>query len=239
MLSGLTYNVFLGRNLEELLMWLRGDNALQDFYCFQEFPEKRIADIKRHFGQENYDFHFAPGFRWRGITYGELTVFNKDTLKLMSAKNLSLGGKGELNLVFIREGRKFDVKLARIQIDRSALITTFQHGARQFSLVNAHLCADIHNRRKLKQLTRIALSLKEEMPAIVLGDFNYPFGKGLSGLMTRHGFIAAFKRLKTFRFAPGIYWQNDYIFQRGCTVKDVEMKRVPHSDHFPIFFKVQ
>jgi len=33
MLSGLTYNVFLGMHLRLLLQWLYTDNELLDFYC--------------------------------------------------------------------------------------------------------------------------------------------------------------------------------------------------------------
>ena len=71
---------------------------------------------------------------------------------------------------------------------------------------------------------------------IILGDFNYPFGQGLSKLMTESGFKSAFKPMHTFRFAPGIYWQNDYIFQKNCQVKNVEAKKINHSDHYPLFF---
>lgn len=104
-------------------------------------------------------------------------------------------------------------------------------------LVNAHLCSDIHNTRKLKQLMRILEHCQAESPAIILGDFNYPVGSGLPKLMGRSGFTGALKRQRTYRFAPGIYWQNDHVFHRGCVIDAVEVKQVRHSDHYPIFFK--
>ncbi len=48
-----------------------------------------------------------------------------------------------------------------------------------FILVNAHLNADLHNARKLKQL--VLYFVLEVLPTtestIILGDFNYPVGR--------------------------------------------------------------
>ncbi|HEV2403708.1 MAG TPA: endonuclease/exonuclease/phosphatase family protein [Candidatus Saccharimonadales bacterium] len=237
-LHGVSYNVFLGKKLDPLVTWLARQNKLQDFYCFQEFPEDRLDIIESQLTGKNYQAIFAAGFIWRRKTYGELIIFDRNKLQLKMSKTISLGGKGQLQLVFIREGHKFDVRLARIATDRTALQATFIYKGRKFSLVDTHLSADVHNRRKLGQAQHIVDALGASMPALVLGDFNYPFGKGLITLMARYGFVAAFENLRTFRFGPGIYWQNDYIFQRNCSVDRVEMKRVSHSDHYPLFFTV-
>lgn len=238
MLSGLTYNVFLGTTLESLLAWLYAENGLLDFYCFQEFPEHRIPDLKVYLDKSGYDFQFVPGFIRQGITYGELTAFRRSKLKLLRAETISLGGKGEQNVVFTHDGLKI-FKVTKMQIDKSALLTSFQYRNQRFTLVNAHLSSDVHNARKLKQLGTILEILSTTGPAVILGDFNYAVGRRrLAKTMGDHRFRNGLGKRKTFRFAPGIYWQNDHIFQRGCEVKDVAIKRVPHSDHYPVFFEI-
>jgi hypothetical protein len=57
MLSGLTYNVFLGTALKPLLTWLYTKNEPLDFYCFQEFPADSIKELKVYFDKLGYGFH--------------------------------------------------------------------------------------------------------------------------------------------------------------------------------------
>lgn len=238
MLSGLTYNVFLGMNLESLLMWLYKENELLDFYCFQEFPEQKISDVKVYLDKMGYDFQFTPGYVRYGITYGELTAFKRSKLKLLNAETISLGGKGERNIVFTHNGLKL-FRREETRIDKSALLTTFQYQDLDFTLINAHLSTDLHNSRKLKQLGIINKILSTAGPAVILGDFNYAVGRRkLTKIMNGYDFRSGLQRQKTFRFAPGISWQNDYIFYQGCEVKDVSIKHVSYSDHYPVFFKV-
>ncbi len=238
MLSGLTYNVFLGTNLDSLLKWLYTGNELLDFYCFQEFPEQRIPDLNVYLDKLGYDFQFTPGFIRYGITYGELTAFKKSKLKPLSVETISLGGEGERNVVFTHNGFKF-FRVDKTEIDKSALLTNFRYEDHDFTLVNAHLSADLHNSRKLKQLAIILETLPTTQPTLILGDFNYAVGRrGLEKAMERYKFKSGLKKQKTFRFAPGISWQNDYIFQRDCEVKNVSIKQVSHSDHYPVFFKI-
>jgi len=201
-------------------------------------PETELDELKNYFENRNYKSSYAPGFTWRGITYGELTVFNANILTLKSANIIALGGTGERNLVFIRESLKFDVRVAKITIDKTALATSFQYRDQQFTLVNTHLCSDVHNRRKLTQLQVVLHAVGKDKPTIILGDFNYPMGSGLEKLMRGNGFVSALDRQNTFRFGPGVYWQNDYIFRRNCVVEETEVKKIHHSDHYPVFFKV-
>lgn len=236
--SGVTYNVFLGRTFDPLFTWLYNSNPLQDLYCFQEFPEDKLDSLRAYVKKEKYGLGFAAGFRWHGRTYGEVTLYNKDKLTLDEMRTLPLGGKGERTLVFIHEGAKMELKLSRVEVDRTALLTSFRYRDQQVCLVNAHLFPDVYNARKLRQLTKVMEALPSSVPAIVLGDFNYPFGRGLTKLAHGAGFASAFEHLKTFRFAPGLYWQNDYILQRDCVAQITAMKRVSHSDHYPLFFDV-
>jgi hypothetical protein len=238
MLSGSTYNVFLGTALEALLAWLYTENELLDFYCFQEFPEDKISDLKVYLDKSGYDFQFTPGFIRQGKTYGELTAFKRSKLRLLGTEAISLGGKDEQTVVFTHQGLKL-FRVAKMEIDKSALLTSFRYQDHDFTLVNAHLSSDMHNVRKLKQLGIILEALLAAKPAVILGDFNYAVGRrGLTKTMEHHGFANGLRKQKTFRFAPGIYWQNDYIFHRGCEVEDVSIKSVPHSDHYPVFFKL-
>lgn len=238
MLSGLTYNVFLGMNLKSLLGWLYAENEPLDFYCFQEFPEQKIPDLRTYLDKLGYDFQFTPGFVRYGVTYGELTAFKKSKLKLLNSETISLGGKGERNVVFTHNGLKL-FRIDETEIDKSALLTNFQHGNYQFTIVNAHLSTDLHNTRKLKQLATILKAIPTTEPAVILGDFNYVVGiRRLTKIMGGYGFKSGLTKQKTFRFAPGIVWQNDYIFHRGCEVKDVSIRRVGYSDHYPVFLNV-
>ena len=238
MLSGLTYNVFLGLALEPLLAWLYTKNELLDFYCFQEFPEQKIPDLIVYLDQLGYDFQFVPGFKRYGLTYGELTAFKSAKLKLVKAELIALGGQGQRNVVFTHNRLKF-FRIDRAHIDKSALLTQFQYQDHHLTLVNAHLSTDMHNSRKLKQLAVILGACSHAGPTVILGDFNYAVGrKRLAKTMRAHAFRSGLHKQKTFRFAPGISWQNDYIFHRGCEVIDTSVMRVPHSDHFPVFFKL-
>jgi hypothetical protein len=236
---GLTYNIFLGVHLEPLLKWLFTENELLDFYCFQEFPEHQISDLKLYLEKSGYGFQFASGFVRYGVTYGELTAFRKLNLKLLKAGTINLGGKGQQTVVFTHQGLKL-FRIDKTEIDKSALLTHFRYKDHDLTLVNAHLNTDLHNTRKLKQLAIIRKALPEDKAGVILGDFNYAFGRrGLTKTMRRQGFKSGLQNQKTFRFAPGIYWQNDYIFHRGCRIENVSIKRVPHSDHYPIFFKLE
>lgn len=249
MLSAVTYNVFLGRTFEPLFNWLFLEHPLQDIYCFQEFPENKLNKISNYASLNGYKTCFAPGFTWRGLTYGELTIFNSNKLKLKSTKTIALGGKGEKHLVFFRDRYKLEVKITHLTMDKTALLTDFEYKNKKLSLINAHLCSDVYNSRKLDQVDRILDEEHTQYPSIILGDFNYPIGSGLIKRMANREFTSASvnqKTLtspllgqKTFRFGPGIYWQNDYVFHRQCKVHEVTVKLVQHSDHYPIFFKVE
>ena len=238
MLSGITYNVFLGMSLKSLLTWLYTENELLDFYCFQEFPEHKIPDLKVYLDKLGYDFQFASGFIRQGISYGELTAFKRSNLKLLRTEIISLGGKDEKTVVFTHQGLKL-FRVDKMEIDKSALLTSFRYKGHDLMLVNAHLSTDLHNIRKLEQLGVILGTLSTAAPAVILGDFNYATGRRkLTKTMGAHEFRSGLQKQKTFRFAPGISWQNDYIFQRGCEAKDVSIKHVPHPDHYPVFFKL-
>lgn len=116
--SGLTYNIFLGKKLDSVLSWLYLKNELLDFYCFQEFPEQNIPDLKIYLDRLGYDFQFAPGFIRYGVTYGELTAFRKSKLKLQKAEAISLGGKDESTIVFTHNGLKL-FRVDKMQVDKS------------------------------------------------------------------------------------------------------------------------
>lgn len=86
-LTGASYNIFLGKTFEPLFDWLLQERELRDFYCFQEFPENKLHDLKQYMttakAKQNYDMVFAPGFSWRGITLRSNTVTNSSFRYLM------------------------------------------------------------------------------------------------------------------------------------------------------------
>ncbi len=238
MLSGITYNIFLGQALDPILDWLFQKKKLRELYCFQEFPQERLPHLKSYLKGKKFDFVFCPGLEWRGKTTGELTLFDKRKLKLLETKYVNLGGKGDLGFIFMRNGFTIDATLAKSALDKTSLLTRFKYKEKEFVVANTHLIADIHNTRKLKQLRVVIDAVKDDRTALVLGDFNYPFGRGHFNLMQSHGFINSFDKINTYRLFPGIYYQNDFIFGRKCQINDIDVERVNFSDHYPVFFRL-
>jgi hypothetical protein len=239
MLSGATYNVFLGRNFDALAHWLFKENKLRDFYCFQEFPEKSVSEIEKYLNKKDFSFVFTPGLAWKGKTYGELTIFNTNKLKLEESLTISLEGKGDFGILFYRQRFKIHLSVGRTGIDRTALLTQFAYQGKKFTIVNAHLTANHVNSRRIKQARMILGALEHDKKALILGDFNHPFGRGLPRVLKESGFTSAINKIKTFRFIRGIYLHLDYLFQRDCQVRNIVVESAKFSDHYPIFFEVE
>jgi hypothetical protein len=238
MLSGITYNIFLGNNCDKLFYWLFKENNLRDFYCFQEFPEEKITELEKYLPNGHFDFVFCPGLGWKGKIFGELTVFNTNKLKLSESEQVSLEGKGDFGIILYRKRFKLHLSVGRTSVNRTALLTRFFYQKKQFVLVNTHLTAGHVNSRRIKQMNLVLKAVKNDKEVLILGDFNHPFGRGLPRVMKENGFTSAINKIKTFRMVRGLYLHLDYLFQKNCEVKNISVESVRFSDHYPIFFDV-
>ncbi|MEI6222530.1 MAG: endonuclease/exonuclease/phosphatase family protein [bacterium] len=230
MLSLLSYNIRMGKKLGAILDWLASDveNKKLDIICFQEFPQSKVEFYANFFDKDHYDFSFSHSFKKRSNCYGQLTLINRNKLKIIDSRVVTLGLSQIESLVFKNKG------------ERSGLIMKVEYKGKIFKLVNTHLTALALNKRRLGQLARIIEDLDPAFPALLLGDLNYASlinKKTLLEFMASHRFENATQRMKTHRLLL-IRQQIDFIFHRDCQVREVRVKKVDFSDHYPIFAKI-
>ncbi|MBA3724533.1 MAG: endonuclease/exonuclease/phosphatase family protein, partial [Candidatus Levybacteria bacterium] len=166
MLSGLSYNIYHGRNLDQITAWLNNLPQSFDILCFQEFPHAYIPYLQDHLKPFHYDFHYATSFKHGEDDYGELTLTDRTKLEVVAHSIVPLGTS------FIEE------QLLKLQSGRSALLTKLRYEKKSFLLVNTHLLAYASNQKRREQLAVVMRAVKdylekETMPVVVLGDMNY------------------------------------------------------------------
>lgn len=233
MLSVLSYNIFFGKRVEQIVSWLAGHPNQFDILCFQEFPKEKIQFIKK--ALQPYQYAYGSNTVYRGKDYGQLT--------LIMNKKIALVGKEVIWL-----GRNFfEDKILRLGGERSSLLTTLRYKRKTFLLANTHLIAYAFNFQRREQLAMIVgyitgLSQKKRtIPTIVLGDFNYTSllwrGKFFA-YMKRNGFTNAHTE-KTHKLLALKYHQLDYIFYKFCKVTRIQVLKQKFSDHLPMLFTLQ
>lgn len=236
MIKAVTYNIFIGRKLGKIVDWLITSHDQIDMCCFQEFPQDKIKEVVEKLKGHSMDYVFAEGITIQGNVYGELTLFNTKKLKLLRSERIHLGGKGDfLWFLFDRYGR-LDFTFERNKLERSALLTQFVCDNKTVTLINTHLTSHHLNYKRLQQIKSILKNVSDGS-TVVLGDFNYPFGK-LVKFMKINGFSHATRRITTHRLLRIIPQHLDYIFYKGCQVENIKVHKVRYSDHFPIFFEI-
>lgn len=230
MLSGLTYNIYFGRNIDQIITWLNSFKKPFDILCFQEFPEAKIKYLQRAMKSFPYDFSYASSFIFKNESYGELTLVHKEKLTLKEHFVVSLG----TNII--------EEKILRLLSHRTALVTQLCYNTQPFLLSNTHLIAFAMNMQRREQLRKLfgelASGAKEDIPAVVLGDMNYSSllsRKKLFELIETEGFANAYEE-DTHNLFSLTSHQLDYIFNKQCTVQDIKVIDVPFSDHFPVQF---
>lgn len=218
MLKILSYNIHFGRKTKEVLTWLAQENF--DIMCLQEFPEKYLSLLKELFPLHNYEF--VTSIRW-DKTYGQVTLFRKDNMQLLSSKKF-LVSNNAIKRLLMGYGE-----------NRHALLTRFVYNKKQFCLINAHLTPIALNKRRILELERILKEIVDE-PVIILGDLNYtsllPREK-LFLFMESHSFEHATKGILTHKLL-GVRQQLDYIFTRNIKLKNVMVLEKTYSDHKPL-----
>lgn len=226
MLSVLTYNILLGKKLDQIMEWIASYDQSFDIICFQEFPLSRL-DIFLKLIKNHYDYRFSQNFINKKRTFGELTVFNKKKLKLTYTKTVTLGPSR--------------LERSHVRGERSSLITKFTYQKKQFLLVNTHLICIALNTTRIRQLEKILAVTSEigteTMPTVLVGDFNYSSlirQKRLLTFMDEKGFTNGYKT-STYQLLF-LKYQLDYLFYKHCSVNDIQIPKVKYSDHFPAEF---
>lgn len=233
MLELISYNIEWGKKLDEAGAWIMTLSPKPDILCLQEIPNnRRLAAFKKVLKENGYDSKFAPSFTKKGITYGQLTAYNKEKLNLVFSQVVDLG-TSLISRLISRHNSKW-----------SSLLTVLKIGKKNFIVVNVHLLPQALNGKRRKQLEIAIEALKIlnflNVPTIIVGDYNYSSLTGRGGLvrfMAKHGFTIGNKDRMTTHRKWRIPHQIDYAFARNCTVEKINSERTKHSDHYPVFVK--
>lgn len=228
MLSVITYNIHFGQKLSQITQWLHKHQKQFDILCFQEFPEEQIKPFLKTFSQ-TFAHIYAPGFRIRRGTFGELTLICKDSVSLISSQIVDLG-----------ERSFYENTLWRTIGSRTALVTVLQYKKKKIVIANTHLICFTSNKKRRNQITRLLKVLNplvrnDTSPIVILGDFNYTSlirQKVLFEFMEKEQFENAFE--KPTHEHLFVRQQLDYVFYKNCAVKDIEIEKLHFSDHYPV-----
>lgn len=252
--SVLTYNTLLfdaKRGLESIFK-----KYTPDIICLQEMDtdDKNINQIEK-LGYDLADY--SNGFIKFGTVYGVATFIRPHAGKCTNSKSITLPrGLGEA-IAFILRVFKTQKK------DRTVLKTEFALGSEKQKVLvyNIHLSAHGTNGIRIKQLERTLSDIKRtnDVPTVLVGDFNYPYGrKKLEELMTKNGFSEATNTIafttdgkllyytfiekflmKIFQFFLGKENKLDYVFYKNCKALTTVRINANYSDHFPLLAKFE
>lgn len=232
MLSVLSYNIFFGKRVDEIVPWLASLPKQFDIICFQEFPKEKIRLVKKILKPQSYAY--ASNTIYRGKDYGQLTVIMNKKITLVDSGTIKLGTG------------IFEDKILRLGGERSSLLTTLRYKRKNFLLANTHLIAFAFNALRRKQLAMVVEHLdavspkKKLLPTLVLGDLNYSSlfrREKLFTYMKKNGFTNAHKN-KTHTLLSIKQHQLDYIFYKFCKVTQVKILKQTFSDHLPMICKL-
>jgi len=234
MLSCISYNIFKGENITQIVQWLNGLSSPFDIICFQEFPITEIDYLKNALKPFNYNTAYATNFNSGEGVYGELSLIRKKKAELLDSKILLVGNS-------IAEQKIFKNKK-----ERSSLITKVLHNNKTFLLANTQLSAYSLNGMRRQQLSKViktlnSLKVGSNMPVIILGDLNYTSlvkRDKLFDLVNKNNFVNGHME-KTHKLLSIIDHQLDYVLYRNCRVQNVEVLKIPFSDHYPVTFSLQ
>jgi len=252
--SLLTYNTLLNDAQKGLSPIFKKYSP--DLVCLQEIDtnERNIEKIEK-LGYDLADY--SNGFIKFGTVYGVATFIKLKVGKCVDSKSITLPrGIGEVIAYILRV---FKTK----KKDRTVLKTEFVLGSENLKVLiyNIHLSAHGANGIRIKQLERTLGDIQKisNIPTIIVGDFNYPFGrKKLEEVMTAHGFSEATNTIffttdgkllyytfiekilmKIFQFFVGKESKLDYIFYKNCASISTIRIDAPLSDHFPLLAKFE
>ncbi len=219
-----TYNIHFGKRLIDIISWINRQTDA-DIICLQEFPEHRISDCMPIIQNGVYDYRFAPSLHRRKKVYGQLTMFRKNRVQLISASTLPLTSTRLDRLSFGHASR------------RSCLFTKFRIQRKKFIVANIQLSCLASNSLRYSQLRHIIHALKTtSISHIIAGDFNVSSllgRKKLFMLMKNSLYETVENRMATHRLMI-IKHQTDYVFAKKCRVQKISVERIRFSDHYPV-----
>ncbi len=232
-LSLLTYNLLYGRAFRDLLDYLKAYKP--DIVVVQEFKvgDEEFAKMEEAgYLLADYSHSFFKHFKFYSIA----TFYNPDRLEHKNGEAVSLArGAYEFLLFLMGFGKT----------ERTALYNHFivRSTGREVEVCNLHLTPLTGtNRVRNNQLTTAINHLDKNSlrPAIVVGDFNYPYNrKGLERLFQSDSFLEATDNLyytyeNTILGLIRFKAKTDYILYKGMKKKETTRLDRKRSDHFPI-----
>lgn len=236
MLKFISYNILFGKKLESIIKWLNKtekNRGAFDIVCLQEFPQDKINDFLKRREKNTTDFRYAPCFSKDKRNFGQLTIFNKNKLKLTKSAVLPLNLSRVENKV---------IKFFRTRAERKSLLTCFTDlDQKHFLVANTHLTCISSNGHRLSQLRNILKEIASSPKALIAGDLNYssllPRSK-LRQMMKKYCFKDATAKLKTHRLFF-IKHQLDYIFVKGLLAQTKAATDIRFSDHYPLIAEIE
>ena len=229
----LTYNVCFNQAKEDL----KGIIAQYqpDIICLQEIETNEV-NLEQFVDHKSYDLaDYSNCFVKHQKIFGVATYYKKSQLKFSEAQIFDLPRSFLENFLVLLRG---------FNNPRTVLKTEFllQPSQQKINIYNTHLSPFASNSARKKQVleTLADLDLKSEVPTIITGDFNFPYGrKKLQQLIDDHYLQEATNQIwhtfeqKIFHFFT-LKFKDDYIFYRS--LKNTQTLKIPlkSSDHYPI-----
>lgn len=229
LLTILSYNIEYGKQYDQIVLWLKQDKVSPDIFCFQEFPEDKVADFKAFLREKGFSSTYISGQKIHDTQIGLLTAHRRKKLQLQSHKIVHLGNHA------------WERKLSFIKGDRVGLITNYRFNKTIFSLANIHLTVAGPNSMRYAQLKLITDALPKDQASLIVGDYNHSslFGvRNLHAYMKQFGYSTDEIRLVTHKIFGVLPQQLDYLFTKQLLITDLRALKVPYSDHFPLVAKL-
>lgn len=228
-ISLISYNLYFNKGILDIPYLIGKYNP--DILCFQENLENQ--KIETLMAKKNYSLaKRQPSFLKHKKEYFISTFYNKNKLKLLNSSYLQLPRSWYEKILKL---------LNKKQFPRNYIISIFKTKKQEFAVYNVHLspwAADIEKANQLKKI--LESSYEEELPTIITGDFNYPYGrKRFEYIIRSNNLSEATKNIiytyenKYFGFIP-VRMKVDYVLYKN--IKKINSFRLEklNSDHFPI-----
>ncbi len=232
LLSVLTCNTLFGKAIGELNEIAKKNKV--DVVSLQEV-ETEEENLKQINGDDYLLADFSNSFIQFNQIFGLATYYRKDSLSFNESENFGLTRSlPETLMMFLRVGRS----------ERTVLKTEFtvKSTGKKLTVYNIHCSSWSTNKVRDRQIQQLLSDLQTDFPnpTIIMGDFNYPYGRRkFEKLISRYGLKEATNNIfysyefKLFGFIP-IKWKNDYILYKNLILKETKRLKINSSDHYPI-----
>lgn len=212
----ISYNLRKHRAAGELAALVERHDA--DVLCLQECDTKGLPD-------RIHDLRLAEATK--GNRLGLAVFYRENTLRAIDVRALALKKSLHDRVLKPAEERLLGVRLHDIDRGRDIVVASF-HAAPLTALNSLRR----HQIRAALDELRV---LGPELPALMVGDYNYPvFKESLGQRMREHGYELSLSDARTYtryRFFRGHY---DFATSFGFTIEKVTTLPQGLSDHLPI-----